>query len=177
MTTLDLNLTSKSEWIEMFPFGVAMGANQVRPVMIFKDKGEKRVLPVWLSHMDAGIAVAQSAVSHHVTTTASGSPHELSWQILTELGIVLEKCLFKKVTGHHQYVELHLRAKSGRKLPVKLQSLEARADDAISFCLRSGCKFYATVDYIEKSRVLEGEMVHIASDRLSQQTNPHKYMN
>lgn len=176
MTTLDLNLTSKSEWIEMFPFGVAMGANRTRPVMIFKDKNEKRVLPVWLSHMDAGIAVAQSAISHHVITNASGSPHELSWRVLAALGIKLEKCLFKKVTGHHQYVELHFKTKSGRRLPQALQTLETRADDAISFCLRSGCKFYSTFDYIEKSRILEGEVMRI-NDDMVMQANPHKYLN
>ncbi len=60
MNTLELDLKSKSDWIEMFPFGVALGASQMRPVMIFKDKAEKRVLPVWLSPMDAGIAVGRS---------------------------------------------------------------------------------------------------------------------
>lgn len=176
MTTLDLNLTSKSEWIEMFPFGVAMGANQTRPVMIFKDKGERRVLPVWLTHMDAGIAVAQSDISHQVTTTTTGSPHELSWRILAELGVKLEKCLFKKVTGHHQYVELHFKSTLNRRLPQKLQAFEARADDAISFCLRSGCKFYSTFDYIEKSRVLEGEAERVDRNRIMQ-ANPSKYLN
>jgi bifunctional DNase/RNase len=177
MTTLDLNLKSKSEWIEMFPFGVAMGANQLRPVMIFKDKDERRVLPVWLSHMDAGIAVAQSTPTHNVTSNASGSPHELSWQVLTELGIALEKCLFKKVTGHHQFVELQFSAKGQRKLPAKLLQFEARADDAISFCLRSGCQFFATVDYIEKSRVLEGEIGLVANEKMAQQSLPPRYLN
>ncbi len=179
MTNIDINLTSKTEWIEMFPFGVAMGANQMRPVMIFKDKEERRVLPVWLSHMDAGIAVAQSSPgSHQVTTSVSGSPHELSWFVLGTLGVALESCIFKKVTGHHQYVELNFKASAGKRLPTKLQRLEARADDAISFCLRSGCKFFATFDYIEKSRVLEGEMVGMkTNDHTQQQQGPPKYLN
>src|SRR4051812_26510776 len=98
MTSIELNLKSKSEWIEVFPFGVAIGANNVRPVMIFKDKAEKRVLPVWMSPLDAGIAVSQDK---------SPSPHELSCQILSAFGLKLEKCLFKSVKGHHQFVELH----------------------------------------------------------------------
>src|SRR6185312_11678234 len=147
MTTLELDLRAKTDWIEMFPFGVALGAGQMRPVMIFKDKAERRVLPVWLSPMDAGIAVTQSA------TEVEGSPHTLSVEILEKLGVQLEKCLFQEVRGHHQFVELHF---AGTK---KLKTIVARADDAISFCLRAGCRFYATVDYIERSRVLEDQMV------------------
>lgn len=172
MTTLDLGLKSKSEWVEMFPFGVAIGAGYARPVMIFKDKQEKRVLPVWLSPMDAGIAVSQGNAPYSSGARNEGSPHEISSQILSTLGITLEKCLFKEVKGHHQFVELHFSSK--KSLPLKM--LEARADDAISFCLRSGCKFFATGDYIERSRVLEGEMVMMGTSARAE-VNPHPYLN
>lgn len=170
MTTLELNLASKSEWIEMFPFGIVMGANNTRPVMIFKDKAVTRVLPVWLSHIDAGIAVAQANTPYTSGARVEGSPHELSWQILSTLGVEIEKCLFKTVKGHHQYVELHFKS------PKKLRVLESRADDAISFCMRAGCKFYATIDYIERSRVLESEVTGAQMNSQSE-VNPHPYLN
>ncbi|OFZ11419.1 MAG: hypothetical protein A2Z20_04895 [Bdellovibrionales bacterium RBG_16_40_8] len=177
MTTLGLQLTNKSEWIEMFPFGVAMGVNNVRPVMIFKDKAGKRVLPVWLSHMDAGLAVVQANSIYVRGTRSEGMPHEISFQILETLGIEIEKCLFKAVKGNHQYVDLHFKSKKEeKKLPKGLNKLEARADDAISFCMRSGCRFYATVDYIERSRVLEGEIVGMQVSR-AEGANPHPYIN
>lgn len=176
MTSIEMSLASKAEWIEVFPFGVAMGANNLRPVMIFKDKAEKRVLPVWLSHMDAGIAISQGGSPYSSSARVAGSPHELSWHVLSLLNISLEKCIFKKVKGHHQYVELHFKSLTKKKLPKGLENVESRADDAISFCLRAGCKFYATIDYIERSRVLEGEMV---SARMSTraEVNPHPYLN
>ncbi len=164
MTTLELDLRSKSDWIEMFPFGVAVGASQTRMVMIFKDKAEKRVLPIWLSPMDAGIAVTQSA------TNKEGSPHTLALQILDGLGVRLEKCLFKEVRGHRQFAELHF---TGSK---KLKDLTVPADAAISFCLRAGCRFFATVDYIERSRVLEDQM--ISTDVMKgMDVNPRSYLN
>lgn len=163
MTTLDLNLQSKGEWIEMFPFGVAIGASQSRPVMIFKDKSEKRVLPVWLSPIDAGIAVSQNGV------VESSSPHELSAKILETLGVKLEKCLFREIRGHWQYVELHF---SGSR---KLKMMEAKAEDVISFCMRAGCKFFATIDYMEKSRVLESK--HVMGNQMTMEKNPHPYLN
>lgn len=166
MTTLGLDISSKTDWIEMFPFGVALGATQSRPVMIFKDKTGKKVLPVWLSAMDAGIAVAQSA------QTKVTSPHEVTSAILNSLGVTVEKCLFKIVRNNQQYVEIHL---AGSK---KVKALESKASESISFCLRSGCRFFATVDYIEKSRVLEDDMVqhsHMLGQSLPQ--NPSKYLN
>ena len=164
MTNLDLDLKSKSDWIEMFPFGVAIGASQTRMVMIFKDKAERRVLPIWLSPMDAGIAVTQSS------TDLDGSPHTLPLQILDKMGVRLEKCLFKELRGHRQFVELHF---AGSK---KLKSIDVRADAAISFCLRAGCRFYATIDYIERSRVLEDQM--IASEVMKgMDVNSRSYLN
>jgi bifunctional DNase/RNase len=172
MTTLDLDLKSKvdsriastSNWIEVFPFGVAVGAEHVRPVMIFKDKAKKKVLPVCLSPIDAGIAVSQSAIENE------SSPHDLAWRILTKVGVKLEKCFFTEVKGHHQYVELRF---SGHK---DLAALEARADDAISFCLQGGCQFFTTTEYIEKSRVLEGQMMAAGVTR-QKEVNPHPYLN
>lgn len=158
MTTIDVKLASKSEWIEVFPFGIVMGANNMRPVMVFKDKQEKRVLPVWLSPMDAGIAVAQSNSTYRTPGADSnmGSPHEITWRVLQQIGIKLEKCLFKNVTKSQQFLELHFKSEN-KKTDIK--PIEVKADDAISFCLRAGCKFFATMEYIESSRVLESEIV------------------
>jgi hypothetical protein len=177
MKEMNINISSKSEWIEMFPFGIAMAANNTRPVMIFKDKAEKRVLPVWLSPMDAGIAVAQANSRYPSGGQVSGSPHELSMQIMRTLHLEIEKCLFKTVKGHHQYLEIHLRSTKGRKLAAGVSILESPADDAISFCLRSGCKFFATGEYIERSRVLEGEMMVLGSQMGLSEQNPHPYLN
>jgi bifunctional DNase/RNase len=179
MTTIDdvtgKSVSSKIEWIEVFPFGVAMSASNTRPVMIFKDKTEKRVLPVWLSHLDAGIAVTQGQSAYSTAYRAEGSPHEVADAILSRLNIKLDRCLFKEVRGHHQFVELHFISEGRRKKSDEV--IEMRADDAISFCLRSGCKFFATLEYIERSRVLEGEMLMAGVLRDTNVVNPHPYLN
>jgi bifunctional DNase/RNase len=162
MTNLDLDLKSKSDWIEMFPFGLAMGASGAKPVMIFKDKQERKAFPVWLSPLDAGISVAQSDVYK------TSSPHDTSLKILNELGVKVEKCLFREVRDNLQYVEIHI---SGSR---KVKMIEAKAEDAISFCLRLGCKFFAQVDYIEKSRVLENKF---SMGPVVMDTVPPKYLN
>lgn len=173
MAKIERELKSKSEWVEMFPFGIALGVGQPRPVMIFKDKLERRVLPVWLSPMDAGIAVSQGGTTYAGSPMQEGSPHDLSYKILETLGVRLEKCLFKRMHSHQQFVELHFAQNASKGAPY---ILESKADDSLSFCLKSGCKFFATVDYIEKSRVIEGEML-LSGPMKSNDINPHPYLN
>ncbi len=170
----------KTDWIEMFPFGVVMGANQMRPVMVFKDKAERRVLPVWLTHIDAGIMLVQGQGSFIQEGAVVGTPHDVSMKILNELNLRVEKCLFKTMKNKKQWIEIHIQsltpAENKSKTAQKAFVIEAPAEDAISYCLRAGCRFYATIDYIEKSRVLEGE-IGITGGLTAQNLNPHPYIN
>lgn len=159
MTTLPLNVRTKKDflpkkpgvtkktWIEMFPYGLVVAGDQARPVMIFKDKNGQRVLPVWMNPVHAGLAVGQNAM-------ADTNPHNLTQKILKPLGVELKKCYFKEVRGHYQIVQL---AFAGDE---RLTRLEARADEAISLCLNTRARFFATSDFIEKCRVLEGEILN-----------------
>lgn len=166
---LDLNLKAKSDWLEMEPFAVTASADEMRPVMLFRVVGGEDVLPVWLSPIDAGIALTQ-----HQGRVAPISPHDLSLKVLETLGVRLERCLFSEVKGHHQYVELQF---SGSR---KLKSLVARADQALSFSLQAKAKFYCRPEYIHESKVVNAEMVGVHNDlklnpNLSK--NRQKYLN
>lgn len=142
------DLKPKSNWIQVYPYGVTLGIDESRPVLIFKDASEKVVLPVWLSHQDAGLALSGSALNRR----AGNSPHELSFKILEELGIKIEACFFVGFKGQHHLVEVKF---AGSK---KLSKLQVRADDAMSFCLRAGTKFYCTKDHTEVSRQMDVEI-------------------
>jgi bifunctional DNase/RNase len=132
----------------MFPYGLAIAADASRPVMIFKDKSEEKVLPVWLSPLDAGIAVSQSGGA-----VTDASPHNLTWKILKPLGVKLEKCFFTELKGHHQYLRLEFSGSD------KLKSLESRADEAMSFCLSSECRFFCRKDFIDACRTMDASLV------------------
>lgn len=159
------DLRSRKEWIEMFPYGMAVSPGNSRPVMIFKDKSEQKVLPVWLNHLEAGIAVQQSGGAK-----TDSSPHNLTWKILGPLGVKLEKCFFTEVKGHYQFVRLQFSGSPD------LKKLESRADEAISFCLSSDCKFYCQLEFIEKCRVLDGEMA-LAMSPANESADHHPYLN
>lgn len=132
------------EWLEIFPYGMSMTPDGSRPILIFKDKSEKQVLPVWLSPLDAGLAM-QTSPNSKLTHT----PHELSYKILNTLGVKLKKCLFVDIKGQHQFVELHFEGSD------KLKKIKVRADDAMSYCLGVKPEFYCTLEHMKKCREMD----------------------
>ena len=163
-------MSNKNQLVEIFPYGITLSGEASRPIMIFKDENENRTLPVWLSPLDAGITIHQNSVE----LGYSSSPYSLTWKILKPLEIFLEKCVFTDVKGHHQYVTLHFKGHP------KLDTMEARADEAVSFCLSNKTKFFCEADYFEKCRVVDAEMMSVGN-KVKQHpqrfTNTHKYLN
>lgn len=160
----------KKQQLEIFPYGITFSPDQSRPIMLFKNKDQSKVLPVWLSPLDAGITLHQNAVELGYST----SPYSLIWKILKPLGVHLEKCCFNDVKGHHQYVELHF---SGHP---QLKKIVSRADEAVSFCLSVKTQFFCGSDYFDKCRTIDAEMVSVVSDlkRHPQRfKNNHPYLN
>lgn len=133
--------------LELEPFGMSAGMDRSRPVMLFREKGGDAVLPVWLSPVDAGIALTQ----HNVSAFAM-SPHDVTMTVLKNLGISVESCRFTEVKGHMQYVEIRF---TGSR---KIKELKFRADHAISFCLQARAKFYCTREYLEQCREIDADL-------------------
>ncbi|MCB0357475.1 MAG: bifunctional nuclease family protein [Bdellovibrionales bacterium] len=150
--------------IEIFPYGITFSPDQNRPIMLFKDESEQKVLPVWLSPLDAGITIHQNAVE----LGYSSSPYSLTWKILKPLGIFLRKCVFRDVKGHQQYVDLIFEGHP------KLTTLKSRADEAVAFCLSNKTQFYCEPDYFDKCRVIDAEKNSVGID---QQKNPQRFRN
>jgi bifunctional DNase/RNase len=169
MTKLDAQLKPAPANIELEPFGMATGMDRARPVMLFREKGGEAVLPVWLSPVDAGIALTQ----HNVQAFAM-SPHDVTLSLLKTLGIGVASCHFREVKGHQQYVGIKF---TGSR---KLKEMKFRADHAISFCLQARAKFYCTREYLEQCREIDAE-VHIMEKTMGRpmeaRRNGHPYLN
>lgn len=139
-----LSVKYRENLIELKPYGLAASLDPGRPVLIFKSTCEKHTVGVPLSPLEAGISVTQN---HHQGTASS--PHGLSLKALTALGVKPVRCIFKEVRGHFLYVDVEFDGNE------KLTRLESRADEAISFCIRSGAGFYSTVETIQACKELE----------------------
>lgn len=169
MKKVEATLKPTKPVLELEAFGMATGMDRARPVMLFREKGGESVLPVWLSPVDAGIALTQ----HNVQAFAM-SPHDVTLNILKELGVGVESCRFTEVKGHQQYVEIKF---SGSR---KLKEMKVRADHAISFCLQARAKFYCTRDYLEQCREVDADIENMAKTMgrpADSRKNGHPYLN
>ena len=142
MTKINVQ-TRSDDWIELFPYGVSLSFDEARPFLILKDDSESEVLPVWMSALDAGMAVAESDV-----TSTHQDAHKLSALILKKFELQVKDCRFIDIQGHHQFVEISVQG------PDSLEKITVRADEAMSYCLSAKARFFAKRSLMLASRRL-----------------------
>jgi len=168
-SSISIRKPSKEKWIELEPVGICPPADFSRPMVLFREVGGERVLPVWVSHLEAGISLIQ-----HQGESASPSPHEFTRQLLEQLNVEITTCSFDEVVGHHQFVSLGLKGTR------KIKNMKARADHVVSLCLHAGCTFFTTPKVLKLSQTLEQQMseaVHSVKLMPQDFKNPHPYLN
>ncbi len=138
------------EWLTLIPSGVMVMPGTARPVFLLKHESSGETLPVWMHPLDASVALQELGQG------GLGSPHAVTRQILTRLGITHGRCYFVDRVGHHQYVLLHLTTEAGLELPGG--PMRIRADEVISFCLAMKVHFFSTKEFIAQCRVLNQEL-------------------
>lgn len=143
--------------IELKPFGMSIDNDTTRPFLLLKDKSGQYTLPVGITQIEAGVALTQSASNSQGLV----SPHNFSEKLLNSLDIKIEKCLFVEISGHHQYVRLYMAGHP------RYQSLKIKAEDAMSLCLHLKIPFYASVDFIQRSKIMTTEISSSAKNVLS----------
>jgi hypothetical protein len=144
------------EWVELFPSGIAVENSLGRPVLILKDQTGNEVLPVWISPIDAGIALAD------LSKTTGLTPHIVTGKVLEAIGLKAEKCSFVDLIGHHQFVQLSFRpiAPNSKKRPLVIR---LRADEAMSYCMASRARFFSTKAHMTRCRALDAELNQLGS--------------
>ena len=153
--------TADRDQFEIVPYGVTLGFDSTRPVLLFKDKSGEKIVPVYLSPLEAGIAMSQDHIRQ-----AGSSPHGLSFEALKTLGVKPEKCSFVELKGHHQFVEVQFSGSEGLKV------LRARADQAVSFCLHAKTPFFCTYGFFESCREIP-----VIQSPVNTKDNRQRYLN
>lgn len=137
--------------IEIFPYGFTMANGPVRPVLVFKDKTGRHVLPVWVHPLDATMAMHE-----HATTPIE--PHGATAAVMRIAGVEIESCEFDEVCGHRQYAVVRFRsAQASEKAQVRV-----RADQAMSFCLALGARFFSSAEFMARCREIDGKLDGLA---------------
>ncbi len=132
--------------VEVFPYGITVGAEGSRPVLIFKDEEKRESLPVWVHPVDAGLVALNTEGS-----ALPFSSHHVTSKLFDFMKLKMTSCIFVELVGHHQYVDLLF---SGAK-KVKLRM---RADSVMSLCLYLKARFFCTKKFIGACREVSVEM-------------------
>jgi bifunctional DNase/RNase len=113
-------------------------------VVILRDTGHDRYLPIWIGPWEANaIAMRLQGVTPERPMT-----HDLFSQALSELGVTLKRIVVSDLSEDTFRARLQLQV-DGREL-----DLDARPSDAIALAVRSGVPIFATDAVMDRAGVV-----------------------
>lgn len=159
----------QGELIKVLPYGLSIGQEMIRPILIMKAENSELTMPVPLNPLEAGITLSQSNKSNIPIT-----PHKATQELFRALGIRIEKAVFVEIKGQYQFMKLFI---SGHPL---VKEIKVRADEAMSLCLHCEVPIFTTQEIAVKSRILNAELDNMKREvRIAPQImqKNHKYIN
>ena len=120
--------------------GLAVDERTQSPILILKDKEEKRVLPIWIGAMEAmaiSISLNKISISRPLT-------HDLLLNILHTLGYKIDRVVVIDLRDGTYYAEIYLQGKDQTYL------IDSRPSDAIALAIRANAAIFANEDLLEE---------------------------
>lgn len=138
---------TEPQWMELTPYGITVHSPNARPILLLKNEDETETLPVWLSPVSAGMALADLSKGE-----VAGDPLGVTRKVMRAFGAELVRCDINELIGHHQYAELHFRGNP------MLTRLRVRAEDAAAFTLGLGAPFFSTKQHMMQCREINVQL-------------------
>lgn len=113
------------------------------PVVLLREKGGERLLPIWIGHSEAS-AIALHMAQEHLSRPLT---HDLLLSTLEELGGRLERVAITHMRNNTYYAEL-LVGIDGETL-----TIDARPSDAIALAIRAGAPVLADDELLDRIRL------------------------
>lgn len=133
------------KYIELKVHGIVVGDGSARPLIIMKDQGGVNTAPIWLKPIELGMTMVALDANQRIH-----SPHNLSVKILESVGQQIKVCLFRDVQEQLQLAELVIVDSNKRETHVSTS-----ADQAVSLSLIANAQFFATEEFLLKSRTIQ----------------------
>jgi bifunctional DNase/RNase len=131
--------------VEMKVAGLTIDPVTNTPIVILKDREEKRVLPIWIGLFEASaIATELEGINFSRPMT-----HDLIRDILATLGIEVLKVEVHDLRNNTFFANIHLLREG------KTQVIDSLPSDALALALRAGAPIYVEERVIEKSRNID----------------------
>ena len=133
----EIKKTKKEKWLEVTPCGIVAGMIPEASTMLFKRKEGEGHFAVWLSELQSRITIDQSLNKEQ--------PFGFVQKIFQQNKIEIKNCFFVKAEQGRDTVVLTFKEKS-------MKPMQAYADEVLSFCILSKCKFFCTKSFLEQPR-------------------------
>lgn len=131
-----ISSNKKKEWLEIIPYGIVGGIIPEASTILFKrKKGEERFV-VWFSELQSRIAIDQNLQKEKI--------FDFAYKIMKSSGCLPKYCFFIKTDQGRDIVKLSF----GKSL----KPLQFYADEVISFCMMSHCRFFCREDFFKQAR-------------------------
>jgi uncharacterized protein len=136
--------------IEMSLAGVRIELPTNSPIVLLREAGGERYLPIWIGQSEAAaIAIALQGV-----VTPRPMTHDLLKNILDEMAVEVDGISITELRDGTFYAVINMR-RNGSSYEVS-----SRPSDAIALAVRLGCKIFANEEVLTEAAILipnEGE--------------------
>jgi bifunctional DNase/RNase len=130
--------------IEMVVESVRVHMRTGRHVLLLKEMGAGRILPVWIGPWEAqAIAMRLQGISAERPLT-----HDLFAATLGELGVAVERVVISTLAEETFHARLELVTADGH------HDVDARPSDAIALAVRLECPIYASAEVLDQAAAL-----------------------
>ncbi len=128
--------------IEMKVFGLTIDPVTNTPIVILKDKDEKKVIPIWIGLFEA------SAIATELEKITFSRPmtHDLINEILRTVNVIVSRIEISDLKNNTFFANIYLQ-KDGVTFVV-----DARPSDAIAIAMRTNSPIFVDEKVISKSR-------------------------
>lgn len=131
--------------IEMMIKGLMVDPMTNMPIVILRDDGGERILPIWVGIFEA------NAIALQIENVETPRPmtHDLLRNVITDLNGAVEKIVVSDLKENTFYALIHVR------IGGELVAVDARPSDAIALALRASVPIYVEDTVIENARSLD----------------------
>lgn len=116
-------------------------------VVVLREKGGERMLPIWIGQPEAESIVVEM---HHMHRERPLT-HDLCKNIIVHLGATLRRVQITRVASRTYFAELHLASRDGSVV------VDARPSDSIAIALRFGAPLFVNDSLLAPGIIEESE--------------------
>ncbi len=131
--------------IEMTIKGLMIDPITNMPIIVLRDEGGQRVLPIWVGVFEA------NAIALQIENVQTPRPmtHDLLKNVIDDLRGQVERIVVCELKENTFYARIYIHASQG------LLAVDARPSDAIALALRTGSKIFVEDAVIQSARSVE----------------------